>query len=69
MNATARLLLLPILMCLAAVTVAADEWLSAGCKGCPDMADPAPKPTQHKDGSYSVDVSSACLYRSLFGVR
>jgi hypothetical protein len=24
---------------------------------------------QHKDGSSSVDVSAACLYRRMFGLR
>lgn len=51
------------------VTIHTNEWSSRGCKGCPAMADPAPAPVQKPDGTRTVDVSAACLFRQLFSFR
>jgi hypothetical protein len=51
------------------ITIHTNEWGTRPCKGCPNMADPAPKPVQHPDGTRTVDLASACLFRQLFGMR
>lgn len=49
------------------VTIHTNEWSSRSCKGCPTMADPAPKSGKNPDST--VDVSAACLFRQLFRLR
>lgn len=51
------------------ITIHTNEWSSRGCKGCPAMADPAPKLVQKPDSTRTVDVSAACLFRQLFSLR
>lgn len=51
------------------ITIHTNQRVNAPCLRCPKVAGPAPKHVQNEDGSSTVDVSAACLYRQLFGLR